>query len=96
MTFPEFQRAVAPQGREGMQRPGRSSLETTVQPWGRVLLPHQGIYITISLSLSAELNPQQMEELLDVASSFWEEEPPEQVLGPLNTSFERQCELAST
>ena len=37
-----------------------------------------------------------MEELLDEASSFWEEGgPPEPVLGPQNTSFERQCQLAS-
>jgi len=30
-----------------------------------VLVPPQGIYVTISLSLSVELNPQQLEELLD-------------------------------
>ena len=55
MTFPEFQRAVAHQGREGTQRPLRSGQETRVQPRGRVLFPLQGIYITISASLSAEL-----------------------------------------
>ena len=48
---------VARQGREGMQRPGRRSQETRVQPWGRVLVPLQGICITISLSPSAELKP---------------------------------------
>ena len=52
---PEFQRAVANQGREGMQRPGRSPQEEIVQPWGRVLVPPEGIYRTISVSLSAEL-----------------------------------------
>ena len=41
---------VAKQGREEMQRQGRRSQETTVQPWGRVLVPPQGIHITISLS----------------------------------------------
>ena len=30
-----------------MQRPGRSSEETIVQPWGRVLVPLQGIYNNI-------------------------------------------------
>ena len=34
---------VANQGREGMQRKGGSSQETVVQPWGRVLVPPQGI-----------------------------------------------------
>ena len=42
--------AFANQGREGMQRQGRGSQETIVQPWGRVLVPPQGIHITISLS----------------------------------------------
>ena len=54
MTFPEFQRAAAHQGREEMQTPGKSCQETTVQLWGRVLVPPQRIYITISLSPSAE------------------------------------------
>ena len=39
-----------------MQRQERNSQETTVQPWGRVLVPPQGIH-TISLSSSAELKP---------------------------------------
>ena len=43
---------VANQGREGMQRQGKSSQETIVQPWVRVLVPPQGIHITISLSSS--------------------------------------------
>ena len=33
-----------------MQKQRRSSQETIVQPWGRVLVPTQGIYITIPLS----------------------------------------------
>ena len=41
---------VATQGREGMQRQGRRSQDTTVQPWGRALVPPQGIHVTISLS----------------------------------------------
>ena len=36
-----------------MQRQGRSSQETIVPPWGRVLAPPQGIHRTISLSSSA-------------------------------------------
>ena len=44
LTFGQIQ-TVANQGREGMQKQGRSSQETIVQPWG--------IYITISLSSSA-------------------------------------------
>ena len=42
---------------EGMQRQGRGSQETIVQPWGRVLVQPQGINITISLSSSTELKP---------------------------------------
>ena len=44
MTFPESKRqvqTVANQGREGMQRQGRSSQETPAQPWGRVLAPQE-------------------------------------------------------
>ena len=51
------------QGREGMQRQGRGSQETIVQPWGRVLALPQGIHIMLSLSSSAELKPHQMEEV---------------------------------
>ena len=39
---------VANQGRERMQERGGSRQEITVQPWGRVLVPPQGIYRTIS------------------------------------------------
>ena len=45
---------VADQGREGMQRQGRSSQDKIVQPWGRVLVPPQGIHVTISLSCFAD------------------------------------------
>ena len=47
----------ANQGRKGMQRQGRNSQETIVQPWGRVLVLPRGIHTTISLSSSAELKP---------------------------------------
>ena len=43
----------ANQGREGMQRQGRNSQETIVQPWERVLVPPQGTFITIFLSCFA-------------------------------------------
>ena len=39
---------VASQRKEGMQRRGRSSLETIVQPWGRILVPPQGISVQFS------------------------------------------------
>ena len=48
---------LANQGREGMQRQGRSNQETLVQPWGRVLVLPQAIHITISLSSFTELTP---------------------------------------
>ena len=58
VTFPELQRQVPTfvhQGREGMQRPGRSSQETMVQPRGRGLVPPPEIYITTSVGPAAEL-----------------------------------------
>ena len=51
-----------------------------VEPWGRVLVPLRRINIAISLSLSAEIKLPTNENQ--------REEPPEQVLGPLNTNFE--------
>ena len=48
---------VAHQGREGLQRPGRSSQETIAQPWDQVLVPPQGMYRTIPLSSSPERKP---------------------------------------
>ena len=85
MTFPEFQSAgqrVANQGRELMQRQGRSSQETIVQPLGRVLVPFQGMYITISLSFYAKLKPPTNENQRGG--------PPEPDLGPLNMNFEEE------
>ena len=41
-------------GRKGMQRQGRCSQETTVQPWSRVLVSPQEIYITIFWSCFAD------------------------------------------
>ena len=37
-----------------MQRQGRNSLETIVPPWGRVLVPPQGLHIAVSLSCFAD------------------------------------------
>ena len=42
-----------------MRRQGKSSQETILQPWDRVLVPCQGVHRTVSLSSSAEPNPQQ-------------------------------------
>ena len=41
---------VANPGMKGVQSQGRSSEETIVQPWSRVLTPSQGKHITMSLS----------------------------------------------
>ena len=80
---------VADQGREGMQRRGRKGQETTVQPWGRVLVPLQGINIPLFLSSSSELKP---------LTNKWKPErggPPEPVWVPLDTNFEEEWTLAS-
>ena len=84
MTFPELQRQVQTvdnQGREGMQRSGRSSQETVAQPWGRVLVPPQGIHTTIPLSSSAELKLTTHENNRRGST--------EPVMGPLNTNLGR-------
>ena len=89
MTFPEFQRAVADQGREGMQRPGRGNQRTIVQPGGRVLVAPQGMYTTISLSLSAGLKPPTKGR--PTSSSIFilgRRKKPGHLLGTLNTSFD--------
>ena len=50
-----------------MQKEGQSSQETIMQPRGRVLVPPQGIYITVSLSSSAGTKaPTQVED-----GNFW-------------------------
>ena len=49
MTFPDSQGQVqiaVDQGREGMQRQGRSRQNTTVQPWGGALVPPRGNQFT--------------------------------------------------
>ena len=48
---------VVNQEREGTQKQGRNSQETIVQPWGKILVPPQGICTTISLSSSEEPRP---------------------------------------
>ena len=53
----ELQRAdqiFANWGRKGVQRQGRRSQETTVQPWSRVLVLPRDIYITIFWSCFAD------------------------------------------
>ena len=60
LNLPESKRQVqtiAIQVREGVQRPARSSQEIIVQPWDRVLVFPQGIYITTSLSFYEQLTP---------------------------------------
>ena len=57
-----------------------------MKAWDKFLVPPQGIYLTISLSPSAELNPQQMEDVnyLKEHSSLQEEGGPQEAfLGPL-------------
>ena len=66
MTFPEFQRAglnSPNQGRQRVQRHGRSSQEATVQPRGRGLVPPQGIHGAVVLSSFRNENPKQMEDV---------------------------------
>ena len=52
-----------------MQRQGRSSQETIVQPWGRVLVPPQGIQTTTSLSCFADTESPTRWEMLTVCCS---------------------------
>ena len=83
---------LANQGRERIERQGRNSPETMVQPWGRVLGPPQGICITVSLRSSAELKPPTNGRYYE---AFFMLRPPEPVLGPRNTNFEEECKLIS-
>ena len=46
-----------------MQRQGRSSQETAVRPWGKVLVPPHGIHVTVSLTSLQNEDPQQMEDV---------------------------------
>ena len=51
------------QGKKSLQETGENSQETTLQLWGRVLVPPQGIYITIPSSSSTRIKaPTQMED----------------------------------
>ena len=59
---------VPNQGSEGMQREGRSSQGSILQPWCRLLVLPQEIHLAIFFEHSAKLKPQQMEdELLNEA-----------------------------
>ena len=52
VSFHEFQWAdssICSQEKEGDARPGRNK-----QPWGKVLVPHQGIHTAVSLRCSAD------------------------------------------
>ena len=40
--------------REGMQRQGRNSQATTVQPWDGILIPTQGIHIMMETSYTSQ------------------------------------------
>ena len=42
------------------------AIQQQQQPWVRVLVFPQGIYIKISLNFFAELNPQQMKDVMEV------------------------------
>ena len=66
MTFPEFQWADSSGcelGKGGDARPGRNSEE---QLWGKVLFPHQGVHMTITLSYFADTEtPSRWEKLIN-------------------------------
>ena len=47
-----FKQLLIREGR-GCETREKQSRETIVQPWGKVLVPHQGIHTTISLSCCA-------------------------------------------
>ena len=68
---------VANQGREGRQRQGRSSQETIVWAWDRILVPPQGIHINSIFELFCRTRtPQQMEDVIYLMkhSSFQRED----------------------
>ena len=59
MTFPEFQQSrfkqlLIREGRGCRDKEETVGKKTIVQPWGRVLVPPQEIYITIYLSCFAD------------------------------------------
>jgi len=51
---------LADEGREGMPGPGRGHQEISGLPGGRSWFPLKGLHTAMSLSSSAEINPQQM------------------------------------
>ena len=60
---------IVNQGRKVIWRQGRNSQETTAQPQGRVLVPHQGIHTT-SLSWFADTETPTRREKLTVNNSM--------------------------
>ena len=91
MTFPEFQNAFSNQGMEGMQRPGRSSALLGQGPCSSSRNTHGNIFKPFCRTKT----PNKWKNFL-VKYSSWEGGPREPILGPLNTSFEKQCKFAST
>ena len=62
---------VANQERKGMQRKVRRSLETIMQPQGRVLLLPEGIHITMPLSSFTEVNIQEIKIMASSPITSW-------------------------
>lgn len=91
MTFDEFQRVGSNSYKSGKGEDAETREEQSRNnsaALGQGPVPPRGIYITVSLSSSAELTSPTngRRELLDEASFI--PGPPEPVLGPLNISFE--------
>lgn len=56
--------AIVDQGKEGWETgKSKQSRETVVQPWGKVLTPHQGAHKTISSSCFADTEIPQVGEI---------------------------------
>ena len=98
MTFPESQGAVANQGREGIQRAGRSSEETVVHLWGQGPgSSSRNIHNNVFEPFCRTKTSNKLKNYLMKHSSLLEEGgPPDPILGLLNASFERQYKLVST
>ena len=80
LPFSEFPRADSNsyyQEREGMQQQENNHQETIVQPWGRTLVPLQGIYLTTLLIFSVGTKaPTQVEDgNFQFSTSFLEHRP---------------------
>ena len=81
MTFPKFQRAVANQGKEGMQRAGRSSAALAQGPGSSSKNIHKNVFEPFYRPKT----PNKWKNYLMKHSSFRKEgEPTEPVLGPQN------------